>query len=203
MSETAEFMPGEPVIRQQSASPSVAERILACLAREETMMKEDGDDYRGVNPTAENIDAGLTTLIEKSMGAVCKITSPLVGCLEFAERPGRRGLYFMDTPFFSPVSITGMVCAGSQLTLFAMGVVNPSGCPLAPTVKICGNPRTMRTWGDEIDVDVSGLIDATQTLAQAAGQIADAVARCARGEQTRTEARGEGQLIVPRTLAAL
>ena len=167
-------------------------------------MNEDGDSYRGVNPTAENIDAGLTTLIEKTMGAVCKIGQrPINGCLDFGQTPEAPGLYFMDTPFFSPTSITGMVTAGCQLTLFAMGVFNPSGSPLAPTVKVCGNPQTLAVWGDNIDVDVSGLITGEITLDQTAALIRRSVERCAKGMLTATERWNDGQFIVPRTQAAL
>lgn len=159
VSETAEFLGGEEVVRRQSETPQIAEAILARLAAEEARMLETGEDYRGVNPTQENIEAGLTTLTEKTMGAICKIgSSRFSGCLDFAQRPGAPGLYFMDTPFFSPVSLTGMVLGGAQLSLFAMGVFNPSGMPLAPTVKICGNPGTLRNWSDSIDLDVSTLL---------------------------------------------
>ena len=204
VSETAEFVGSEAVIRKQAANDEVVQQILACIAREEAMMAADGQDYRGVNPTAENIEAGLTTLIEKTMGAVSKIGQrPIDGCLGFGQAPSRAGLYFMDTPFFSPASITGMVAAGCQITLFAMGVFNPSGNPLAPTLKICGNPKTLSVWGESIDVDVSGLIAGTTTLDAAAGDIAAAIAACIDGERTATERWQEGQIIIARSLPAL
>lgn len=204
VSETAEFIGSEPVILAQSESPYVAQAILTCLAAEEAMMRADGTDYRGVNPTRENIEAGLSTLVEKTMGAVCKIgTSKFAGCLAFAEIPVRPGLYFMDTPFFSPVSLSGMVLSGAQVTLFAMGVYNPSGMPLAPTIKICGNPQTLRDWGAEIDVNVAGLIGGMVTLDMAEVAITDKLAALCAGSITHAERRGEGQLILPRTIPAL
>jgi altronate dehydratase large subunit len=204
VSETAEFIGSEPVILAQSKSPDTAQAILTCLAAEEAMMRADGTDYRGVNPTSENIEAGLSTLVEKTMGAVCKIgTSKFSGCLAFAENPVRPGLYFMDTPFFSPVSLSGMVLSGAQVTLFAMGVYNPSGMPLAPTIKICGNPQTLRDWGAEIDVNVEGLIGGMVTLDMAAVAITDKLAALCAGSITHAERRSEGQLILPRTIPAL
>jgi altronate dehydratase large subunit len=204
VSETAEFIGSDPVIHAQSESPSIAQAILACLEAEEAMMRADGTDYRGVNPTRENIEAGLSTLIEKTMGAVCKIgTSKFVGCLAFAQKPVSTGLYFMDTPFFSPVSLSGMVLSGAQVTLFAMGVYNPSGMPLAPTIKICGNPQTLSDWGAEIDVNVAGLIGGIVTLDMAAVAITDKLAALCAGSITHAERRGEGQLILPRTMPAL
>ncbi len=201
VSETAEFIGGEDVVRAQSASPEIAQAIIDCIAATEARMAGDGDHYRGVNPTAENIEGGLTTLIEKTMGAVCKIGSArFVGCLSFGQAPGVPGLYFMDTPFFSPCSITGMVAAGAQITLFSMGVFNPSGNPLSPTIKVCGNPQTLHDWTDGIDVGLDRLISGEMRLEEAGQQLAQAALLAAGGEVTRTEAWGEGQFIVPRML---
>lgn len=204
VSETAEFIGGEEVVRAQSVSPEVAQAIIDRIAATEARMAGDGDHYRGVNPTAENIEGGLTTLVEKTMGAVCKIgRARFAGCLSFGQTPTGPGLYFMDTPFFSPCSITGMVAGGAQVTLFSMGVFNPSGNPLAPTIKVCGNPQTVRHWGDGIDVNLERLISGEMTLDKAGKQVAQEVLRVAGGEVTRTETWGEGQLVVPRTLPTL
>jgi altronate dehydratase large subunit len=204
VSETAEFLGGEEVVRRHSASPEIAEAILACLAREERLMAETGEDFRGVNPTRENIEAGLTTLTEKTMGAVSKIgRSDFAGCLAFGERPRASGLWFMDTPFFSPTSLSGMALGGAQAALFAMGVFNPSGQPLMPVLKICGNPQTLKRWAGSIDVDVSPLLTGDMGLDVAADRLAEALARVGAGALTCSERHGEGQLIVPRTIPAL
>jgi altronate dehydratase large subunit len=201
VSETAEFIGGEEVIRAQSISPEIAQSIINCIAITESRMAGDGDHYRGVNPTAENIEAGLTTLIEKTMGAVCKIgNSNFEGCLSFGQSPAGPGLYFMDTPFFSPCSITGMVAAGAQITLFSMGVFNPSGNPLAPTLKLCGNPQTVKNWSDGIDVNLSSLITGEMSLDEGGNQVLQAVLDTANGLVTKTEKWGEGQFIIPRSL---
>ena len=203
VSETAEFIGAEEVVRAQSVSPEIAQAIINCIAITETRMAGDGDHYRGVNATAENIEAGLTTLVEKTMGAVCKIgDSHFAGCLSFGQPPAGSGLYFMDTPFFSPCSITGMVAAGAQITLFSMGVFNPSGNPLAPTLKLCGNPHTVKHWSDGIDVDLSGLIAGEISLEEAGHQVTQTVIDAANGRLTKTEQWGEGQFIMPRLLPA-
>ena len=204
VSETAEFLGGETIVRAQSRSPEIAEAILACLAAEEEMMRADGTDYRGVNPTQENIEAGLSTLTEKTMGAICKIgASRFSGALDFGERPDGAGLYFMNTPFFSPTSLTGMVLGGAQLSLFAVGVFNPSGMPLAPTIKICGNPSTLSHWPDAIDLDVSGIISGDLDHEEAANGILDVIARISGGDLTCAEKWQEGQIIVPLSKAPL
>jgi altronate dehydratase large subunit len=203
VSETAEFIGAEEVVRAQSASPEIAQAIINCIAITETRMAGDGDHYRGVNPTAENIEAGLTTLVEKTMGAVCKIgDSHFQGCLSFGQPPAGPGLYFMDTPFFSPCSMTGMVAAGAQITLFSMGVFNPSGNPLAPTLKLCGNPHTVKLWSDGIDVNLTRLIAGEISLEEAGHQVTQTVIDAANGHLTKTEKWGEGQFIMPRLLPA-
>ncbi|MSU89860.1 hypothetical protein GE300_09575 [Rhodobacteraceae bacterium 2CG4] len=167
-------------------------------------MLETGQDYRGVNPTQENIEAGLTTLTEKTMGPLSKIgRSGFAGCLGFADRPAAPGLHFMDTPFFSPTSLTGMALGGAQVGLFAMGVFNPSGMPLMPTLKVCGNPATLDRWADSIDVDVAALLTGAEDLDAGADRIHRAVRAVVAGEPTRAEHWTEGQLIAPRVTAAL
>jgi altronate dehydratase large subunit len=204
ISETAEFIGAEDVVRQRAVTLEVARRVLACIDAAEARTAEDGERYRGVNPTQENIEAGLTTLVEKSMGAVCKIGDLAIdGCLGFAEPPPAGGLYFMDTPFFSPVSLTGMVAAGAQITLFALGVFNPSGNPLAPTVKICGNGNTLAVWGDSIDIGLAELVARRMTLDEAAALIAATTAEIAGGAPSRAEHWGEGQIIIPKTSALI
>jgi altronate dehydratase large subunit len=204
VSETVEFVGAEDPVRSLCRNPEVAERIIAAIAAAEQRMEEDGERYRGVNPTAENIEGGLTTLVEKSMGAVAKVGSrPFTGLLEFGEAPPAPGLYLMDTPFFSPCSITGMVAAGAQLTLFGMGVFNPSGNPLAPTIKVCGNPMTVARWADAIDADLSAVLTQGAGLDQAAQRLGNFVIETAEGSETRAEYWREGQFIVPKTLAPL
>jgi altronate dehydratase large subunit len=204
VSETAEFIGGEDVVREQSMSPDVAQSIIDCITQTEARMARDGEHYRGVNPTAENIEGGLTTLVEKTMGAICKIgNGRFAGCLSFGQAPQQPGLYFMDTPFFSPCSITGMVAGGAQVTLFSMGVFNPSGNPLAPTLKVCGNPQTVTDWGDGIDLGLVRLIAGDMLLEEAGQEVAQAVLRVASGQATCTEGWGEGQFIVPRNLPGI
>jgi altronate dehydratase large subunit len=93
-----------------------------------------------------------------------------------------------------------MLAAGAQLTLFSMGVFNPSGNPLAPTLKVCGNPDTLAHWADGIDVGLAELIDGRIGLDEAGRRVHQAVMRVAEGEVTHTERWGEGQFIIPRML---
>ena len=205
VSETSEFIGAENIFNDRCSCPETMRAILDFIDyRSGLIMKDTGKDYRGTNPTRENIDGGLTTLIEKSMGAVSKTgTANFTSALDFGMSPRTKGLHFMDTPFFSPVSLTGMMMAGCNLSLFAMGVFNPTGNTLCPTIKICGNPKTLRHLGDDIDVELDDYFTGTISKLSAQKVTLYKVNEVFNGAQTASEAAGEGQFILPRLKDAL
>ena len=199
VSETVEFIGAEAVVDARTPDADVRAAIRAFIAARERWHAEDGEDYRGVNPTAENIEGGLTTLVEKSMGAIAKTgTSPFSGALAFGDAPRRPGLHMMDTPFFTPLSFTGMVQAGCNLALFGLGQFNPSANPLAPTLKVCGNARTVARWRDAIDVDASVALSEDVSLDVLADRIEACTRDVANGAPSAAERWREGQFILPR-----
>ncbi|MDC3286141.1 UxaA family hydrolase [Alphaproteobacteria bacterium] len=205
VSETSEFIGAETIFGDRCPSPETRQSILDFIDyRSGLIMKDSGKDYRGTNPTKENIDGGLTTLIEKSMGAVSKTgTMNFASALDFGMSPIGQGLHFMDTPFFSPVSLTGMMMAGCNLGLFAMGLFNPTGNPLCPTIKICGNPKTLRDWRDDIDVGLDNYFTGEIDRCAAQKTTLSKVNEVFNGTQTASEALREGQFILPRLKDAL
>ena len=205
VSETAEFIGAEEIFNERCSDKKVKKSILNFIRKREKLMNMDaGKDYRGTNPTNENIEGGLTTLIEKSMGAVSKTgTSKFVSAIDFGESVNKPGLHFMDTPFFSPVSLTGMMMAGCTIGLFAMGVYNPSGNMLCPTVKICGNPKTIKQWSGEIDVDLSLYFLGQETQTQALSRIVKEINLIFGGKPSIAERNKEGQFMLTRSLEAL
>jgi len=205
VSETAEFIGAEAIFNKRCSDNNVKKSILNFIQKKEKLMSRDaGKDYRGTNPTNENIEGGLTTLIEKSMGAVSKTgTSKFVSAIGFGERVNKPGLHFMDTPFFSPVSLTGMMMAGCTIGLFAMGVYNPSGNMLCPTIKICGNPKTLQQWSGEIDIDLSLYFLGQETQIQALSRITKEINLIFGGKPSIAEKNKEGQFMLTRSLEAL
>ncbi len=205
VSETAEFIGAENVFNYRCSSNETKEKIMSYICKKEKMMKLDsGKDYRGTNPTNENIEGGLTTLIEKSMGAVSKTgNSKFISALEFGENPNESGLHFMDTPFFSPTSLTGMMMGGCTLSLFAMGVYNPSGNILCPSIKVCGNPKTLESWSDQIDIDVSKYFLGIEKEKTVFEKFILEINRYFNGQPTVAEQQLEGQFILPRYFEAL
>jgi len=147
-----------------------------------------GVDMRGGQPTEGNIRGGLTTIEEKSLGAIVKSGSqPIDGVIRYGERPGGPGLYFMDSPGREMEFLTGLASAGCQVMLFSTGIGAPQGFSLAPVIKISGNRNTCLTLAEYIDMDVSGIVAGTETLDEAGARVFDTVVRVFSGEDVKAE----------------
>jgi len=159
-SETLEILGAEDQLVDQAATTEVAEDVRELARYYRRRAEEIGIDINDSNPSPDNKKGGLTTIEEKSIGAILKGGStPLRGILEYgAEPPDRPGMYFMDTPSPAQQSMTGLVAGGAQVVIFSTGSGNPSGTPIAPVIKVSGNPETVEVMSDHIDVDISGMI---------------------------------------------
>src|SRR4029077_1682559 len=136
-----------------------------------------GLDIRGTQPSPGNIRGGLTTIEEKSLGATHKggERTPLEDVVPYASRITRKGLTVMDTPGLDVESVTGMVGGGAQAVVFTTGLGTPTGNPIAPMRRITGSARTALSMRDNIDLDVSGVLDLRETLDEAAARLFDEV----------------------------
>ena len=151
------------------------------------------------NPSPGNKEGGITTLEEKSLGAIVKGGSrPIVEVIDYADEPTKRGLVIMNTPSAACESMTSLLGGGSHIILFSTGRGNAIGAPVAPTVKITGNPNTAEAMSENIDVDVSSIITEGQTREAAAGKLWTEVVKVASGKMTRCEILREDQLSVSR-----
>ncbi len=149
LSETTERIRAEHILARRAVSKEVADKRLEIVRACEAKANAMGVDMRGSQPTPGNIRGGLTTIEEKSLGCIYKGgSSPLEGVLEYGVRPPGTGLYVMDTPGQDIESITGMVAGGSQIVIFTTGRGSPTGFPLAPVIKITGNPKTYVMMGE-------------------------------------------------------
>jgi len=164
-SETVEWTGAEHLLAQRAASPEVARKILAAVGERERRVRESGGDIRAQNPGPQNKAGGLTTIEEKALGAVAKGgRQPIRGVLEPAERPQGSGLFLMDTPYFSPESITAMVASGAQLVIFTTGAGNSYTSLIAPTLKMSANPAATARLTEQIDFVATGALDRTATM---------------------------------------
>ena len=189
--ETTEILGAEHLLAKRAVSPEVAEKLLAAVERVERDVARFGMDMRGGQPTPGNMAGGITTIEEKSLGAICKVGSaPLQGALEYGERPNARGLFFMDSPGREIEVLAGLASAGSQVMLFTTGRGAPQGFPIAPVVKVTANARTVAGLREHIDLDVSGVLARTLSLEEAGGLILANVLAAASGEPTKAEIIG-------------
>ena len=197
-SETLELIGAEQTLVQRAKTPEVAQRLLRLIADWEARAASIGEDLRTINPIPENIAAGITTLEEKSLGAVEKTgTRELSGVLDYCERPGEPGLWLMDAWMSSYSLLPSFAAAGAQLVLYQLGgnELPPEDAPLsavdpglvAPLLTISGNPRTAKAAGDYLDVSTGGVLLGTETLDAAGERILGEIVRAANGRATRGE----------------
>ena len=161
-----------------------------------------GQDLRQGQPTPGNIEGGLTTIEEKSLGCMHKAgTSPFLGALEYAEAVpfDAHGLYFMDSPGQDIDSITGMVASGAQIVVFSTGRGTPTGNPIAPVIKITGNSETYEKMKDNIDINAGRMITDGVSLQDMGQEVYDCILRTANGELTKAEALGHREFGIYRT----
>ncbi|MGI9522917.1 MAG: UxaA family hydrolase [Hyphomicrobiaceae bacterium] len=193
-SETLEWIGAESILTERTAGPEIAQDILAAIDRRKEIARLAGADVQANNPGPQNHAGGITTLEEKSLGAIAKGgVQPIVGLLRQGDRlPGERGLYLMDTPCFSPESITSMIAAGCQIALFTTGQGNPYGSTLAPTIKVSANPDTTRRLVEQIDIDASAVLEGRSRPGELLPELRRSVVEIASGGLTWCEATGEG-----------
>ncbi|MCL5807049.1 MAG: UxaA family hydrolase [Deltaproteobacteria bacterium] len=193
LSETPEIMGAEHILARRAVSREVGDKLLQCVREMEMLAKATGfEDVRASNPSADNRKGGLSTLAEKSLGAVLKAGSkPLQGVLDFAERPpGVPGFYFMTTPAPACESMTGLAAGGAQVIVFNTGLGNPIANPIAPTIKVTGNPFTYAQCPDDFDVSVSDIISGGMTLEAGGERIFREMLDVASGKKTYSEILG-------------
>jgi altronate dehydratase large subunit len=187
-SEPVECLGAESILQARAANPEIGAALLRAVARRDEIAKEQGTDLLGANPTADNIAGGLSTIEEKSLGALAKSgTHRIEGLLDYAERPPRPGLWMMDAPSAAVENITALTAGGCQVIMFVTGSGNPVGHPLAPTIKICANPRAAQRMAEHIDVDLSVALLGKLDPAAGTRAIAASFARVVNGELTAAE----------------
>lgn len=185
--ETTEFIGAEHILARRAETPRVAARIDEIVQRMEKRAIAMGYDMRGGQPTSGNIAGGLTTIEEKSLGAIIKAgTRPIKDVLEYGDRPVGKGLFIVDTPGREPEFLTALAAAGAQVIAFTTGLGAPQGFPYVPVIKITGNPGTYQRLSEHIDtfvgldakerfdVDSAGLAVLQEVMAVASGKPAKA-----------------------------
>lgn len=198
ISETMEWLGTEPMLMARAAS-GVAERFGALVAARHAIALAAGHELHMGNPGPQNHEGGLTTLEEKSFGAIAKGgTGPIVGALGAGEPVPGPGLYLMDTPTLSPESITSMVAGGAQIVIFTTGHGNPYGSAIAPTIKLTANPDTAHRLPRQIDFDASAAWTGESRREVLAPDLFDLVLAVCGGQSVAAERLDEGCEVISR-----
>jgi altronate dehydratase large subunit len=186
--ETTEFIGAEHILARRATTPQVANKIMDIVDRMEKRAIAMGADMRGGQPTTGNIAGGLTTIEEKSLGAIVKGgTKPIQEVYEYGERPQGKGLFIIDTPGREPEFLTGLAAAGAQVIVFTTGIGAPQGFPFIPVIKITANPNTYRHLPDHIDLFVELADEAGSGIAQAGEKLFREILAVASGKPTKAE----------------
>jgi (2R)-sulfolactate sulfo-lyase subunit beta len=190
--ETSELTGGEHLIADRMATPELREEFRRVYDDYVELIETQSENLLGSQPTQGNIAGGLSTIEEKALGNIEKTgTKEVIGVLGPAEAPHNGpGLYFMDSSSAAAEHVTLMGAGGAVLHMFPTGQGNVIGNPILPVIKVSGNPNTVKTMAEHIDVDVSGLLSRELRLPEAGDLMMEYLARTANGRLTAAEALG-------------
>ena len=199
--ETSEITGAEHLCEARAANPEAAKKFMKIWQayQDEVIEPFKTSDLSESQPTKGNIEGGLTTIEEKALGNLEKIgrESQYIDALDAAESPEKgAGLYFMDTSSAAAECVTLMAAAGYVVHTFPTGQGNVVGNPIIPVIKITGNPRTIRTMGEHIDLDVSGILRRDMTIDAAGDALIEIIRRTANGRTTAAEALGHKEFVM-------
>lgn len=199
LAETMEILGAEHLLAKRAITPEVGKQIIDVVARYEKSITYEGIDIRGAQPSRGNIEGGLSTLEEKSLGAAKKAgNAPFTGVLDYADQPTNAGLYFMDTPGHDIEQLTAFAAAGVNITVFTTGRGTPTGSAIMPTIKVATNTEMATALSDLIDMNSGTIADGTQTLEENGMQIYDLIIKIANGQLTKAEIGGHHEFNLSR-----
>ncbi len=199
--ETTELTGGEHLVAARCVNDEVRERFQFMFDRYQDVIEQHKtSDLSDSQPTKGNIEGGLTTIEEKALGNIQKIghTAPVDGVLDKAEAPTGPGLWFMDSSSAAAEHVTLCAAAGFTVHIFTTGQGNVVGNPILPVIKTTANPRTVRTMGEHIDVDISGLLRKEMDLDDAGDELIEMVLATANGRMTAAEVLGHKEFVLTR-----
>jgi altronate hydrolase len=193
LSETPEIYGAEHLLTRRAVSREVGEKLIARIQWWEHYTAINQGEMNN-NPTPGNKAGGLTTILEKSLGAVAKGgTSNLQAVYEYAEKVTAHGFVYMDTPGYDPVSATGQVAGGANLICFTTGRGSAYGCAPSPSLKLSTNTALWHQQEDDMDINCGEIIDGSSTVAEMGQRIFNRLLATASGVKSKSETHGYGQ----------
>ena len=192
LAETTEIYGAEHLLTNRAVSPEVAEKLMGQIRWWEDYARRH-DSSIDNNPSVGNKEGGLTTIYEKSLGALAKGgQAPLMAVYDYAELIDTPGFGFMDTPGYDPVSMTGLVAGGCNVGVFTTGRGSVYGCKPAPCIKVATNTLLYNWMEEDMDLNAGTIIDGTETVAEVGARIFEKIISVASGEKTKSELNGIG-----------
>ncbi len=193
LSETPEVYGAEHLLTRRAVSREVGEKLVSRIAWWEEYTAREKMEMNN-NPSPGNKAGGLTTILEKSLGAVAKGgTTNLVDVFEYAEPVAAKGFVFMDTPGYDPVSATGQVAGGANMIVFTTGRGSAYGCAPAPSLKLSTNSALWTKQEEDIDLNAGRIADGGTSIAQVGEELFRLMLATASGSKSKSETHGYGQ----------
>ncbi|OYU88453.1 MAG: galactonate dehydratase [Bradyrhizobiaceae bacterium PARB1] len=187
LSETPETYGAEHLLTRRAVSREVGEKLVGLMRWWEQYCEREGAEMNA-NPSPGNKAGGLTTILEKSLGAMAKAGSTnLVDVLNYAEAITKKGFVFMDTPGYDPVAATGQVAGGANMVCFTTGRGSVFGCKPAPSIKLATNTPMFKRMEDDMDINCGTVLDGDETVQQCGQRIFDLMLATASGQRTKSE----------------
>ncbi|MCM0757633.1 UxaA family hydrolase [Sporomusa sphaeroides DSM 2875] len=199
ISETPELIGAEHILAGRAVSQDVANRCIATIKAFEDNANAIGVDMRGGNPTPGNIEGGLSSIEEKSLGCVYKGgTRPLVDVTGYAEKIMKKGLVYMDTPGNDIEQLTGMAAGGCHICVFTTGRGTPTGSAIVPTMKVASNTAMYNNMAGNMDINAGTIVDGDESIEQVGRRIFEEMIRVASGKRTKAEILGHNDFGIQR-----
>jgi altronate dehydratase large subunit len=203
LAEFTELIGAEHLLRPRAATPELGDRLIDAIRAWEDFALDFGEDLGAENIAPGNVQGGITTIEEKSLGCVRKGGSaPIVDVVGFGERSAARGLILMDTDGDDIAELVALAAGGANVIAFSTGRGTPVGSPIVPTLKVSSNSRLARRMADLIDLDAGTALSGEDTIDSLGQRLFDLVLASASGQPTSAELRGQRDFAIPPTMAS-
>jgi altronate dehydratase large subunit len=188
LAETTEMIGTAHILKRRGATPGIGEQVERLVKEHHAHVRAQLGDLAGMVIAPGNVDGGLSSITEKSLGAITKGgTTPLQEVIEYGTRPSKRGFVIMDTPGYDIDSMAGIAAGGAQIMLFTTGRGSVAGFPVVPVVKISSNSRTFENMPGDMDLNAGAVVDEGKTIDEVGQEIFDMALEVAAGKRTCAE----------------